>query len=79
MNDPLKAVERLAAYVRVETAFPLDVSDQVLSRIRQVPCAPVWPVVGVIAGVVVIAGLISPLVELFADPWSACFVLFAGG
>jgi hypothetical protein len=75
MYDPLEIVEKVAARTCLETAFPLDVSDRVLSLIRQTPRVPVWPVVLVASGVVLAIFLILPLVDLFADPWSTCFVL----
>jgi ferric-dicitrate binding protein FerR (iron transport regulator) len=78
MNDPLKTVEQLAACARMDTAFPLDVADRVIPRLRRTRRAPVWPAVTTLACVAAAAVLTVPLLDLFTDPWSACFALFAG-
>jgi len=77
MNDPLKTVETLAALARREPVPPIDVSSRVISRLRQPETrdAAWWPMTifaggtAVAAGVALFAGL--PLIDLFADPWSA--------
>jgi hypothetical protein len=78
MNDPLKTIENLAESARGETAFPIDVANQILSQIRRASRAPIRTVVWIVAGVAVLVVVIFPLADLFADPWSACFALFAG-
>ena len=79
MSDPIRTIERLAAHARLEKGFQIHVADRVIPRIRRTPHVPVWPVVWIIVGVAALAGVVSPLIDLFADPWSACFALFAGG
>jgi len=78
MNDPLKIVERLAACARMDAAFPLDVADRVIPRLRRMRPAPVWPVVATITCAAAAAVLTVPLLDLLTDPWSACFAMFAG-
>lgn len=75
MDNPVEIVEKMAAQITRETAFSLDISEQVLSRIRQTPRVPVWPVVLLVFVVVLATCLTLPLIDLFTDPWSTCFVL----
>lgn len=84
MNAPLKTVESLAAFALKEPAPPIDVSNRVISRLRQPETggAAWWPLAvftggtAVAAGAAFLAGL--PLMDLFADPWSAWMVSSLG-
>lgn len=81
MFELLRTVDVLSARARMEDTPVVDVSSKVLYRLaREVP-TPVWPM-GIFAtasslAAAVVLGFISPLFELFSDPWSALFLTAA--
>jgi hypothetical protein len=84
MNAPFKMVENLAAHARKEPAPPIDVSYRVISKLRQIETERTawWPLAFFAGGAAVTASMAflagMPLMDLFADPWSACLVSSVG-
>lgn len=78
MSDPIQIIERLAAQIRAEDVFSLDVADRVIPRIRRTRRAPVRSALTILACTLAAAALVLPLLDRMSDPWNVLFMLFAG-